>query len=50
MPPELTLEQADLARQMHAAGYPAPSVATMLKVATTTVYRRVRRPPDVVEN
>ncbi|MGW7576181.1 recombinase family protein [Streptomyces sp. NPDC054765] len=44
-PPKLTPEQADLARQMHAVGHPAPSIAAMLKVATSTLYRLVRQPP-----
>lgn len=44
-PPKLTPEQGDLARQMHAAGHPAPSIAAMLKVATSTIYRHVRKPP-----
>ncbi|MFE2318597.1 recombinase family protein [Streptomyces sp. NPDC059441] len=43
-PPKLTPEQADLARQMHAAGHPAPSIAAMLKVATSTIYRLVQQP------
>lgn len=49
-PPMLTPEQADLARQMHAAGHPAPSIAAMLKVATSTIYRLVRQHPDAVED
>ncbi|WP_328545315.1 recombinase family protein [Streptomyces europaeiscabiei] len=49
-PPKLTPEQGDLARQMHAAGHPAPSIAAMLKVATSTIYRHVRKPPDAVED
>ncbi|RZB18835.1 recombinase family protein [Streptomyces sp. F001] len=49
-PPKLTHEQADLARQMHAAAHPAPSIAAMLKVATSTIYRLVRQPPDAVED
>ncbi|TKA09857.1 helix-turn-helix domain-containing protein [Actinacidiphila oryziradicis] len=49
-PPKLTPEQADLARQMHAAGHPAFSIAAMLKVATSTIYRLVRQPPDAVED
>ncbi|MDX3587916.1 recombinase family protein [Streptomyces europaeiscabiei] len=44
-PPKLTPEQVDLARQMHAAGHPAPSIAAMLKVAKSTIYRLVRQPP-----
>ncbi|MFF0132026.1 helix-turn-helix domain-containing protein [Streptomyces mirabilis] len=44
-PPKLTPEQAELARQMHAAGHPAPSIAAMLKVARSTIYRLVRQPP-----
>ncbi|MEU9247502.1 recombinase family protein [Streptomyces sp. NPDC048385] len=47
-PPKLTPEQADLARQMHAAGHPTPSIAAMLKVATSTIYRLVRQ--HAVEN
>ncbi|GAB2444173.1 DUF4158 domain-containing protein [Streptomyces incanus] len=44
-PPKLTPEQTDLARQMHAAGHPAPGIAAMLKVATSTIYRLVRQSP-----
>lgn len=40
------------ARQMHAAGHPAPSIAAMLKVAPSTIYRYVRHPntPDTGED
>jgi DNA invertase Pin-like site-specific DNA recombinase len=51
-PPKLTPEQADLARQMHAAGHPTPSIAAMLNVAASTVYRYLRHStaPDTGED
>ncbi|MFE9887880.1 helix-turn-helix domain-containing protein [Streptomyces scopuliridis] len=51
-PPKLTPEQVHLARQMHAAGHPAPSIAAMLNVAASTIYRYVRHPspPDTAED
>ncbi|MFJ9752736.1 recombinase family protein [Streptomyces chartreusis] len=51
-PPKVTPEQVDLARQMHAAGHPAPSIAAMLKVTVSTIYRYVRQSsaPDTAED